>query len=236
MWAKSRAAELSYASRLKSIARVIGDIVKQLAPNGELKDPAKLLQVLTDYAKTIEPWARSVAASMVAEVFRRDQVMWRKISKEMSTNLRNEVMNAPTGHLLQDLQNEQVKLITSMPLEAAQRVHELAQEATLASIRPREIAAKIMEQEGVSKSKAMLIARTEVARAANNLVQARATFAGSIGYIWRTSGDLDVRDSHAEMEGEYVAWSSPPTLDNLKGHAGTLPNCRCFAEPIFPND
>lgn len=217
---------------------MIGQIVKGLAPNGELKNPAALMQALKDYAKMLEPWARTVAQSMIADVARRDKAMWSKVAKEMSGELRREVMDAPTGDLFQTLQNEQVTLIKSLPLEAAERVHELAQEAMLSSIRPKQIALRLMEQEGVSKNKATLIARTEVSRAANNLVQARATFAGSIGYIWRTSGDLDVRETHREMEGKYVEWANPPKTDaNLAPyHAGCGPNCRCFAEPIFPND
>ncbi|MDR0067994.1 phage head morphogenesis protein, partial [Acinetobacter sp. 11520] len=30
-------------------------------------------------------------------------------------------------------------------------------------------------------------------------------------------------------------WDNPPTLDNLKGHAGCLPNCRCYPEPSIPD-
>lgn len=211
-------------------------IVKGLAPDGALNDPGPLIQTLKQYAQTIEPWARSVAAFMVADVARRDKSMWAKNAKEMSAGLRREIMEAPTGETFRQLQESQVGLIKSIPLEAAERVHQLSQEAMIASIRPADIAKKILETEAVSASKARLIARTEVARAASNMVQARAEFVGSEGYIWRTSGDLDVRDSHREMEGKYVQWKHPPTLDGLTGHAGTLPNCRCFAEPIFPNE
>lgn len=162
--------------------------------------------------------------------------MWREHSRDMGVALRREIENAPTGEVLRQLQAEQVYLIKSIPLDAAQRVHDLATEATITSTRASEIAKAILASESVSESKARLIARTEVSRAASNLVQARATWAGSDGYIWRTSGDADVRPSHAAMEGKYVRWSSPPTLDNLKGHAGCLPNCRCFSEPMFPDD
>ena len=106
----------------------------------------------------------------------------------------------------------------------------------MTSKRASEVARAILSTEDVSEAKARLIARTEVSRSAANLVEARATYAGSDGYVWRTSGDADVRDSHREMEGKYVRWSSPPTLDGMKGHAGTLPNCRCFAEPVFPDE
>lgn len=210
-------------------------IVRGLLPDGRLDNVGALIRALTDYSKLLEPWAASVAAFMLADVQRKDARMWRQHSKEMGGALRKEIETAPTGDILRQMQDEQVRLIKSIPLDAAQRVHDLAVEATMTSGRASEVVKRILETESVSAAKARLIARTEVSRAAANLVQSRATWAGSDGYIWRTSGDADVRDSHKEMEGKYVRWSSPPTLDKLTGHAGTLPNCRCFAEPIFPD-
>lgn len=214
----------------------MGLIVKGFSPDGSLKNVTALVAALREYAKTIDPWARSVAAYMLADVARRDKAMWKRTSAEIGKELRREIDQAPTGAILSSLQEQQVTLIKSLPLEAAERVHELSLEGLLSSTRAKQIAQQILATENVSLAKATLIARTEVARVAANLVQARASYAGSDGYIWRTSGDSDVRDSHAEMEGKYVRWSHPPTLDNMKGHAGTLPNCRCFAEPVFPDD
>ncbi|EFI2486087.1 phage minor head protein, partial [Escherichia coli] len=62
----------------------------------------------------------------------------------------------------------------------------------------------------------------------------RALSIGSNGYIWRTAEDGDVRHSHREMEGKFVEWGKPPTLDGMTGHAGELPNCRCYKEIVFP--
>jgi uncharacterized protein with gpF-like domain len=51
--------------------------------------------------------------------------------------------------------------------------------------------------------------------------------------LWRTARDGDVRASHKAMEGKQVDWNRPPTLDGMTGHAGSLPNCRCFCQPQF---
>ena len=80
----------------------------------------------------------------------------------------------------------------------------------------------------------MLIARTEVARTASGLTEARARHVGSDGYFWRTAKDADVRDSHRQMEGKFVKWNEPPTLsDGTVTHAGQIYNCRCYAEPVI---
>jgi SPP1 gp7 family putative phage head morphogenesis protein len=128
---------------------------------------------------------------------------------------------------------QQVHLIRSLPLDAAQRVHKLVIEGH-GSPRASEIAKEIMRSGSVAKSRAELIAQTETSRAATAFTQARAEHIGSDGYIWRTAKDSHVRDSHRHMEGRFVRWESPPTLDGLVGHAGALPRCRCFPSPVIP--
>lgn len=214
----------------------MGALVRGLSQGTEfLRNPSVLIRALQDYSVLIGPWAESVASYMLADVERRDARMWRSNGAEMGRLLRDELLGAPTGDIMRQLQADQVRLIKSIPLEAAQRVHLLTAENIITSRRASEVQAEILRTEEVTVNRARLIARTETSRAASNLVQARAQYAGSDGYIWRTSGDSDVRDSHKEMEGKYVRWTTPPTLDGMKGHAGCLPNCRCFAEPVFPD-
>ena len=211
-------------------------IVQGMAPDGALKDVTQLVDTLTRYAEVVAPWAEAVARFMVADVDRRDRLMWKRNSGELGRSIRFEIEHAPTGHAMAQLQAEQVALIKSLPLEAAKRVHELAVNTIPTGKRASSFEADILATGHVTESRARLIARTETTRASSNLMQARAQYAGSDGYVWRTSDDFDVRPSHAEMEGKYVRWALPPTLDGLKGHAGCLPNCRCFSEPIFPDD
>ena len=219
-----------------AVAKQVRLLVLGLAPDGDPNKSPAIVNALTQYAQILKPWATSVAGAMVADVFRRDWKLWHQNSVDLGQGIRSEIKNAPTGALLASLQAQQVDLITSLPLEAAKRVHELSVNAIPTGTRASTIAREILATGQVTEGRARLIARTEVARASSNLVQARSQYAGSDGYIWRTSTDDDVRPSHQEMEGKYVRWSEPPTLDNLKGHAGTLPNCRCYAEPLFPDD
>ena len=48
-------------------------------------------------------------------------------------------------------------------------------------------------------------------------------------YIWSTSGDERVRDSHAENDGKIFSYDDPPPT----GHPGDEINCRCVAIPYF---
>lgn len=236
----ARASESAYNTRLRSVAKAIDTIVKGYINPGDdvsVFDAMRIKAALDKYTDLIRPWARAVANYMLADVARRNEKQWFDNSKEMGRALRAELQQAPTGMLLQALQADQIELITSLPRVASERVHALTEQALVDSRRASDIAKDILNTGNVTKSRATLIARTEVSRAQSNLTQARAMYAGSPGYIWRTSKDLDVRDTHKAMEGVYVPWDTPPKTDkNLDPyHAGCGPNCRCWAEPVLPD-
>ncbi|MFG1172151.1 phage minor head protein [Erwiniaceae bacterium CAU 1747] len=167
-----------------------------------------------------------------------DDAMWRERSLAINAGLR-ELMDGSTGAVTRSIVAEQVKLFKSLPLNAADRVYEIqnkAIEAVVAGRRSSTLANEIMRTGETTEARARLIARTEVGRASTALTQARSTAIGSAGYIWRTAEDSDVRDSHRKMNGKYVAWSEPPTLDGMTGHAGQFPNCRCYCEVVIPEE
>lgn len=161
-------------------------------------------------------------------------------SADMSRALRDELRRAPTGVTMRTLMAEQVGLIKSIPLKAAERVHWLTIEALKDSTRAPAISKAIQESAAVAKSRADLIARTEVARTATALTEARARSIGSTHYIWRTSGDSDVRAGHKAMEGKVCAWDECPEVEEngriMRFHPGQIWNCRCWAEPIISED
>lgn len=238
-WEAARAAESSYAGKLKQLARVIDQIVRGYAPDGHVDDMTerRIRYALRHYADTIEPWAKSVARYMLADVERRNERTWRQVSKEMGRSLRAEILQAPTGMVFQALMADQVALIKSLPIKAGERVHELVTAGLSDSRRADDIAKAILASGKVSKSRAALIARTEVARAAASFTQARAMYAGSEGYVWRTSEDGAVRDTHKKMNGKFVRWDDPPKTDESLDpyHAGCGPNCRCYPDPVLPD-
>lgn len=234
-FSRVRRAELQFARRLRGVAQNVGGIVKGFPP-GDPGALPKIEEELRRYSAFIGPWAKRTAERMLLEVSRRDQTAWKEYSQTMARVLHKEIQSAPTGAVLRKLLGEQVTLITSLPLEAGQRVHELTLRGLETGARSAEIAQEILRTGEVTKNRANTIARTEVGRTASGLVQARSVHVGSEGYIWRTAGDSDVRPSHRAMEGKFVAWDDPPVLDGFTGHAGCDPNCRCYSEPIVPDE
>ena len=231
---KSTRIQLSYERSLKGIAREVKRLIYSYSPT-DMASVERLKRALVAYAELIEPWARKVTERLLKETIYRNLRTWKQHTREMSEALRKEIGQTSVGDRVKDLMEQNVTLIKSIPLEAAQKVHEKVINNLTQGKRYTEFVEDIQSVGGITLSRATLIARTESGRASSTLVQAQAEDIGSEGYIWRTSGDLIVRKSHKEMNGKFVKWTEPPTLDKMIGHAGCLPNCRCWPEPVVPD-
>lgn len=231
---QARKAERQYSNALGRAARQIGEIVRGFAPLDPALLPA-MRHALERYGAALEPWARAVGGKMLAEVSIREERAWAERTAGMGRALRDEIRNAPAGEVMRAQLAQQVDLITSMPRDAAERVQRLTMQALEDSGRAASLVEEIQRTGKVVEARARLIARTEVGRTQSLLTEARAVHIGSEGYIWRTAKDTDVRPSHKAMQGKFVAWIDPPTLDGMTGHAGALPNCRCYADVVIPD-
>ncbi len=234
VFVRARKAERGYVSRLLKIAKHIADLVDGIYQPDEAASNDRLASALERYAQILEPWARAVGSRMVAEVNASDRRAWRETSAEIGRRLREQLTETELGRLTQRRLEDQIDLITSLPRDAAERVRKLTLEGLTNGVRAKVIASEIMRSGEVSKSRAMLIARTEVSRTSTEFTRARAESVGSTHFIWRTSGDSDVRKSHRALNGKTFRWDQPPECD--PGHhalPGAIWNCRCFAEPVF---
>jgi SPP1 gp7 family putative phage head morphogenesis protein len=238
-WLRSRKAEAQFARNLRSLARRCGELTQQMFdPNDFIGSSAKLRTLLRNYAQTLRPWAQTVARRMVLDVQRRDEAFWAEQSKLLARNLKEEIKNAPIGVVLRERTQEAAGLIMSLPLEAAQRIEKFTVEALTNSSRASEVAKEIMRTGHVTKSRAMLIARTETSRTAGLLVRTRAEHVGATHYIWETVHDIDVRKDHRELQGKVFSFDDPPVAgpNNMRYAPGEGPNCFVPDTLVFPAD
>lgn len=243
-FAASRATEKEFERSLRKIARASGALVELHIEGDKIRNPEALKKALQDYSRQLTPWAKNQAKKLLENTYKRTKSdkAYQESSKRIGKAISEELFKSETGILATLLMNEQVELIKSIPLEAGERAQRLALEGLTGDRRADEIASELMETTKVTESRAKLIARTETARANTMLNMARATSVGSTQYIWRNSGDQAVRHSHKwrngkKLDGQVFSWDNPPKLDDgTVGHPGTFPNCRCYAEPILPED
>lgn len=232
---KSRWIEEKYARQLRDVARQIGRIVGSHDPM-TISGLSALQTALEQYAGILRPWAVRTAAQLAEKLDAQDRSMWSRQSVKIGQRLREIVENDPAGQQMREFQERQVHYITSLPIEEGQRVQRLAVEARMGGRRPDELAQEIARSGEVAASRATLIARTEIARAGAVLTETRALAIGATHYVWRTSKDRAVRQSHREMEGKVFEIGNPPTLsDGTTTAPGQIYNCRCTAQIILPD-
>lgn len=219
-----KSTEKEYARALKKIAKQAAMIVDAYADGHVIANPARMMEALERYAEVIEPFGAKAAAKMIADTTRSVEREMRVQSKKIAAGLR-QYMASQSGAKARELMTEQVTLIKSLPIEAGLRAQSLAMDAVTGGKRPAEVAAMIEQTEQVTTSRAMLIARTESARAAAVVTEERARAVGATSYIWRTAGDSDVRESHAEMEGTVCSYDNPPIVDGEPLNPGEIFNC-----------
>lgn len=246
----SAQAERDFYRQLKKVAQTSGHIVERhILTVSHPLDQRAMMKALEDYAEAIGPWATRQSAKLLAQVQKSNKRAYQQKSKAIGTALKLGVAENSVGQTALALLNEQVALIKSIPLEAGLRAQRIAYEAALAGSRAapdEDTIAELQKQLGLSTevatSRALLISRTETARATASINQARAMAVGSNQYRWHNSGDESVRHSHKFYKGKRIQgvifdWDHPPTLeDGVTGHPGTFPNCRCFAEPVFSDE
>ena len=235
-FSRARLAEIGYARQLRRIAKACYDIIREFDPT----DPVQLAGLkysLNAYSEAIRPWAVAVADRMVKEIAARDGAAWGRVSQRLGLSLKRELQSQPLAGVMASLAQEQAALIGSIPREAAEKVAEWTQKGLAEGTRPQTIADRIMSEiGGVTRSRAILIARTESGRVATTLTQARSSYVGADSYKWMTAGDSDVRPDHKRLDGKIFKWSDPPIADRRSGmryHAGAGPNCRCVPVPLI---
>lgn len=153
-------------------------------------------------------------------------------------------LQGPVGDRMRELIRENAELITSIPDDLRQAVNREISGLQQQGLRSDVIAEYLRKRvPKLARTKAALIARTETAKAALALTEARSEGMGIDWYQWQTAEDQRVRDAHRAMNKVLVAWADPPAPEQLVGeesegnyHAGGIYNCRCISLPIVDLD
>jgi SPP1 gp7 family putative phage head morphogenesis protein len=130
---------------------------------------------------------------------------------------------------LKSFVKENVALIMSIKDDSVRQIEGIVRRGVQGGTRHEEIAKQVRQRYGVTRNRARLIARDQVAKLNGNLTMRRQQNLGIKKYIWRTSADRRVRPTHRDNEGREYSWNDPPGT----GHPGEDFQCRCTAEAVF---
>lgn len=193
-----------------------------------------LQAIRLQYAQ-LDAIAAAMATRHISEV---DQAhrkrFYRQLERATKVDLEGIVSNEGLAPLLKARTAENVGLIKSIPEEYFGKLERLVYESTIEGNTPAGgIKRQIQELWDVTERRANFIARDQVAKLNADLTERRNRDIGIEEYIWSTSLDERVRDSHRRKEGNRYRWDSPP---KDTGHPGKDYNCRCVARSVIPTE
>lgn len=142
-------------------------------------------------------------------------------------------LRAPPGldGALRAFEMENIQLIKSIPVESLGRMNQKIINALQTGKTMRETQSMLVDEFGIARRRAELIARDQVGKLNGQLTELRQTDIGVDSYTWRGVLDSRERPEHVAREGKVFRWDSPPD----DGHPGQPIQCRCTAEPVLPS-
>lgn len=136
--------------------------------------------------------------------------------------------------LMAAFRTENVSLIKSLVGNQLDQIEQLLIRGQRRGLQVDVLREQIQDRFKVSRSKARLLARDQTNKLNGELAQLRQQSIGVKQYIWRTSGDDRVRETHEDLEGTTQSWDNAPDVGGgRRAHPGEDFQCRCYAEPIL---
>ena len=145
-----------------------------------------------------------------------------------------------TGELYREMMRKWVEdnvgLIKTIPQENLGKMRDIVLNGYMNGETTTSIVKKIQKVYSTGRRHAQLLARDQIAKLNSNITQQQQRDAGVEEYIWSTSGDSRVRESHRKLNGKRFRWDNPPVVDEKTGrrcHPGEDYECRCVPRPVF---
>lgn len=243
--------ESQYRARLVRLAsEVAREVAEALAPllararEAEAAEAATRTDALLDLEAFLEIFAR-IRISVLRRVSDRKiisllDLLSGRLSDWHAADL-SEVLTLPISGdspevqtMLSGWRERNVALIKSVAEDLLGEVEGLVTQAVERGTRVEVLARRLERRFQVSRSRAKLIARDQVAKANAQLTEIRHKEAGITRYRWSSSQDERVRASHRRLNRTIHSWDSPPEVaPGRHEHPGMDYQCRCVAIPIL---
>ena len=237
-----------YLAALWSALRPLLDLLKEFAQDAEREWPKpEADNVRTDndrdvarlVKRTADKLARAVRAESITPIatkyaaatsdFQRAQLA-KQARAAVGVDVRKLTgIDRAVPAQLEQFAKVNAQLITGLGARLADDIAEIVEDATVSGSRWETVAKRLAHAGLVTESRATLIARDQVGKLFGDINKQRQVNLGVTRYVWRTVRDNRVREEHEALDGDSIAWDSPP----VEGHPGEAVNCRCYADPDF---
>ncbi len=239
----NRSDAAKYNAQLQLLVKDIeSDVVKTLREplvrleNEYIQDSyaEQLNKIMFDLAarwRNITRVARVISTQMVDGINQASrQTFYKNMARATGVNLNGIISEEGLEPLLESKIAENVALIQSIPDQYFKTLITIVNEGTSRGDPATSMIQEIRKLGHSTEKRARLIARDQTQKVNSAVTQGRQTALGITEYIWRTSEDERVRESHKSKNGKRFRWDDPP---KDTGHPGQDINCRCVAEPVI---
>lgn len=218
-----------YLSRIEDLAtpKLLSLYKKKMGRRLDTKDPNHITIVTEEVFS--DPALTSDVRVLAARVNKKNSIDFRRVA---GINLHAD---AGTEAAIDAFRERNVALFKTLANEELESMSDILDEAERGAWTVSTLSDRLAEEFEVTQSKADFWARDQVLKLNGQLTQLRQTNAGISKYIWTTSGDERVRETHAELDGSVQSWADPPVVndDGDTANPGDDYQCRCTAYPVL---
>lgn len=241
----SKRTELWYRTELKRQVKEMTDTVERALekPNGSFfmdEDSGFLalaVKSLFKILKRYEDKDHSADDEKIAHGFvnrgniQNQQEVSRNLKNQTGIDLSAYLGNSPSiAEKVNAMTTANVQLIKSIRSQYLDKVQNAVTQSLVKGTLNKDLVQQIKDIGKTTEKRAAFIARDQSSKLNAALTQARHEEVGIKKYMWSTSGDERVRESHEEKDGQIFEYSNPPADT---GHPGHDFNCRCVAIPVL---
>ena len=181
-----------------------------------------------------------VSRILRVEAARHDAKLTRNVRSAIGIDLGEVIRSEDLDEALRVATQRNVALIRGLTSDVARRIETRLIEAMVEGRANRDIAQVLVEEFGIGRRRAAIIARDQAAKWNGEMTRLRQMQMGVTTYEWSSSLDERVRGnpdgkyprarpSHWDREGKRFKWAEPPS----DGHPGQPILCRCVARAVI---
>lgn len=164
--------------------------------------------------------------------------MERKFNQDYGEAIGREELSERSSEALSRGYSDNMELwVKNFSADTIRELREAVEENAAAGYRFDHLVDRIQGRYDVSRTKAEFLARQETSLLVSKHREQRFGEVGITEYVWRTAGDVEVREGHRELNGRTFEFAKPPVVDAASGrraNPGEDYRCRCRAEPVMP--
>lgn len=188
------------------------------------------LKEIEKFYRTLNGWSYSKASEAVEEL-KKTRLKKKKFFPTIQLD--------PDSKTVLQFQESYVEfnktLVRELGKEWISGVTETIQKGFIEGTGAKTLASQLLDFQGVQENKASFWARDQLGDAYGTFTEQRFKEAGIPGYVWMTSQDNRVRDTHALLHGRFFTFKeTPPGLSKPNAKLpGFDYNCRCRSLPAI---